>query len=214
MQSDVFLDIENQINRLNPQSISAERKLLLEPLIVYIRSKVSKGEEVRLNFICTHNSRRSHLSQIWAQTIASFYGFGKINCYSGGTEATALFPVVIETLRKSGFQITKIAKNDNPVYSIKYADNAHPIIGFSKKLDYDFNPKSKFAAVMTCSQADEGCPFVAGAEVRIPITFEDPKVYDNTPLQAEKYKERSLQIATELLYVFDKVRNDSVEIFE
>ncbi len=44
--------------------------------------------------------------------------------------------------------------------------------------------------------------FIAGAEKRIPITFEDPKAFDNTPQQAEKYEERSLQIATEMFYVF------------
>ena len=110
-----------------------------------------------------------------------------------------------ETLRNSGFQIKTISKNENPVYTIKYADNEHPIIGFSKKLDDDFNPKSEFAAIMTCDSANEACPFVPGAEKRIPITFEDPKAFDNTPQQSEKYKERSLQIATELFYVFSQI---------
>jgi len=60
---------------------------------------------------------------------------------------------------------------------------------------------------MTCSQADEGCPFVPGAAVRIPITFEDPKAFDNTPLQAAKYAQRSMQIATEMFYVFSKIQS-------
>ena len=59
---------------------------------------------------------------------------------------------------------------------------------------------------MTCSHADENCPFIAGAEKRIPITYEDPKKFDNTPEQLAKYNERSLQIATELFYVFSKVK--------
>lgn len=113
--------------------------------------------------------------------------------------------MVVESLQNSGFKIKSISESNNPIYSIKYADNAYPIIGFSKKLDDDFNPKSEFAAIMTCSQADDGCPFVAGAEKRIPITFEDPKIYDQTPQQAEKYQERSLQIATELFYVFSQI---------
>ena len=46
-----------------------------------------------------------------------------------------------------------------------------------------------------------------GAEKRIPITFEDPKAFDNTPQQAEKYNERSLQIATELFYVFSQINS-------
>jgi arsenate reductase len=145
------------------------------------------------------------LSQVWAQTAAAYYGIKNVFCYSGGTEATALFPMVAQTLVKSGFKIKTISEGKNPVYSIKYAANEHPVIGFSKTYDDDFNPQSAFAAIMTCSQADGGCPFIPGAEKRIPITFEDPKAFDNTPQQAEKYEERSLQIATELFYVFSQI---------
>lgn len=202
----VFSKIEEQIKGLKTQSITDERKIVLQPLIDFAQSKTSKNQHIRINFICTHNSRRSHLSQIWAQTMAHYFNINNVLCYSGGTEATALFPMAAETLRKSGFEIKTLSEGSNPVYSIKYAENEHPIIGFSKKLDDDFNPKSEFAAVMTCSQADGGCPFIAGAEKRIPITFEDPKAFDNTPLQAEKYNERSLQIATELFYVFSQIK--------
>ena len=200
-------EIEDVIKELNPQTISSERKAVLQPLTDFIQSKVSNQQEIRINFICTHNSRRSHLSQVWAQTMANYFNIKNVFCYSGGTEATALFPMVVETLQKSGFQISKISQNENPVYSIKYTDNEHPIIGFSKKLDDDFNPKSEFAAIMTCDSANEACPFVPGAEKRIPIMFEDPKAFDNTPLQAEKYNERSLQIATELFYVFSQINS-------
>ncbi|XMO85707.1 protein-tyrosine-phosphatase [Algibacter sp. AS12] len=204
-QSTLFTEIDNLIKRLKPETISAERKTVLQPLIDFIQLKVSNKEAIRINFICTHNSRRSHLSQVWAQTMAHYFNIKNVFCYSGGTEATALFPMAAKTLENSGFTIKTLSEGKNPVYSIKYADNAHPIIGFSKTLDDDFNPKSEFAAIMTCSQADGGCPFIAGAEKRIPITFEDPKAFDNTPQQAEKYNERSLQIATELFYVFSQV---------
>ena len=204
-KTELFKEIENLIKNLKPETISDERKAVLQPLTDFIQSKVSSGQEIRINFICTHNSRRSHLSQVWAQTMASYFNIKNVCCYSGGTEATALYPMIAETLQNSGFQIKTISKKENPVYSIKYSDNEHPIIGFSKKLDDDFNPKSEFAAIMTCSQADGGCPFIAGAEKRIPITFEDPKAFDNTPQQAEKYNERSLQIATELFYVFSQI---------
>lgn len=203
----LFPQIENVINSLPHESISTERKTALQPLIDFIQSKVENKQEVRINFICTHNSRRSHLAQIWAQTIANYFNLQNVFCYSGGTEATALFPMVAETLQHSGFQITPISKGENPVYSIKYAENEHPIIGFSKLLDDDFNPKSEFAAIMTCDSANEACPFVPGAEKRIPITFEDPKAFDNTPQQAEKYGERSMQIASEMFYVFSQIKS-------
>ena len=206
-KSNLFLEIETTIETLNPKNISEERKAILQPLTDFIEAKVLKNQEIRINFICTHNSRRSHLSQVWAQTIANYFNIKNVFCYSGGTEVTALFPMVAETLQNSGFQINTISKNDNPVYSIKYADNEHPIIGFSKKLNDDFNPKSGFCAVLTCDSANEACPIVFGAEKRIPITFEDPKVFDDTPQQAEKYNERSLQIATEMFYVFSQINS-------
>lgn len=202
----LFSGIENTIQKLNSDSITTERKEILQPLIDYIQTKVTNNQEIRLNLICTHNSRRSHLSQVWAQTAAAFFNVKNVFCYSGGTEATALFPMAAQTLAQQGFQIKTIAEGKNPVYAIKYAENQHPIIGFSKTFDDEFNPKSEFVAIMTCSQADGGCPFIAGAEKRIPITFEDPKAFDNTPQQAEKYEERSLQIATELFYVFSQIK--------
>lgn len=205
-QTKLFTEIENVITTLTPNSISKERKAVLAPLVTFIQSKVNNSQEIRLNFICTHNSRRSHLSQIWAQTLAFYFNIQNVFCYSGGTESTALFPIVAKTLQHSGFHIATISENINPIYTIKYAENAHPIIGFSKKFDDHFNPVSDFAAVMTCSQADEGCPFITGAQERIPITYEDPKKFDHTELQAEKYHERSLQIATELCYVFSQIR--------
>ena len=206
-QSTLFAEIEKTIQNLNPKTISDERKTVLKPLIDFIQSKVSNNHEIRINFICTHNSRRSHLSQVWAQTMANYFNIKNVFCYSGGTEATALFPMAAQTLQNSGFQIKTISTTENPIYSIKYSDNEHPIIGFSKKLDDDFNPKSEFAAIMTCSHADGNCPIISGAEKRIPITFDDPKAFDNTPIQAEKYSERSLQIATEMFYIFSQVNS-------
>jgi len=203
----IFNKINNIISTLDVNSLSNERKEIVQPLLDYIQEKVTKNKEVRLNFICTHNSRRSHLSQVWAQTMAYHFGIDNVFCYSAGTESTALFPMVVETFQETGFKIITIAEGNNPIYSIKYAQNEHPIIGFSKTLDNEFNPKSEFAAIMTCSQADEGCPYIAGAEKRIPITYEDPKKFDNTPQQASKYNERSMQIATELFYVFSQIKS-------
>ena len=203
----LYTVLNDFISDLETQSITTERKQTLSPLVDYVQTKVNDGETIHINFICTHNSRRSHLSQIWAQTMAHYFGIKNVTCYSGGTEATALFPMVASTLANTGFEVKTLSEGKNPVYSIKFSENEHPVIGFSKRMDDDFNPKSDFAAIMTCSQADEGCPFVPGAEKRIPITYEDPKAFDNTPQQAEKYSERSLQIASEMFYVFSQIQH-------
>lgn len=202
----LFSKLTHTIEKFDTSKITKERLSALKILIDFIQDKKDVEDLVNLNFVCTHNSRRSHLTQIWAQALASYFNIPNVNCYSGGTEATALFPKVVETLSKSGFEIAKLSSEVNPVYGIKYAEQAHPVIGFSKVFDHPFNPKSNFAAIMTCSQADENCPFITGAEKRIPLTFEDPKAYDHTPLQSAKYMERSLQIATELYYVFSMVK--------
>jgi arsenate reductase len=205
-QSILFSEIENVIKNLKIESITAERKEILQSLVDFIQIKITNQQEIRLNMICTHNSRRSHLTQVWAQTASAYFDIKNVFCYSGGTEATAIFPMVAKTLEDQGFKIKAISEGNNPVYSIKYSENEHPIICFSKTYDDNFNPVSDFAAIMTCSSADQGCPFIAGAEKRIPITYEDPKAFDNTPQQAEKYEERSLQIATEMFYVFSKIK--------
>ena len=200
------IKIREIIAQLSTEIISEERKRILQPLIEFISSKISKNEEVRLNFICTHNSRRSHLSQIWAQTMANYYQIENVFCYSGGTEATAMFPKVVETLRNQGFEILKLSETENPVYAVKFAENEHAVICFSKKYDDDFNPKSEFAAILTCDSADENCPIVYGAEARIPIKYEDPKKSDGTPEMNETYFNRSLEIAAEMKFVFENLR--------
>ncbi|MDP5140191.1 MAG: protein-tyrosine-phosphatase [Spirosomaceae bacterium] len=206
----IYPEISRYISSLNSSSLPAERKLILQNLIDFVAAKITDNQFVNMNFICTHNSRRSHLSQVWAQAMAAYFQTKNVRCYSGGTEATAMFPKVVETLEHVGFKIGKISEDANPIYAIKFGENELPIIGFSKRFDADFNPKSRFAAVMTCSHADENCPVVLGAEKRIPITYEDPKISDNTPQQNEVYGKRSRQIATEMFYVFSEIKNAEV----
>lgn len=200
-------NLSKTITTVSNIEVPYERKEVLQPLVDYIQNKVNSNEEIRLNFICTHNSRRSHLSQIWAQTMAFQFGIRNIFCYSGGTEATAMFSKVAETLTNQGFEIQKLSEAENPVYALKFDENQHPIICFSKTYFDDFNPKNNFGAIMTCNNADEGCPMVFGAESRFPIKYDDPKAFDGTALMNEKYAERSLQIASEMFFVFSQINN-------
>ncbi len=194
--------IESELNRNIPE----QRKPVLQPLIDFIQSKQNGDEVINLNFVCTHNSRRSHLSQVWAQVMSAYFRIQRVYCYSAGTEATAVFPKILATLASCGLEVSQLASGDNPVYAIKYAHHLPTIVGFSKTLDHEFNPTEQFAAIMTCSQADEGCPFIPRAESRIPITYEDPKISDGTPEQTAVYLQRSTQIASEMYYVFSKIK--------
>jgi arsenate reductase len=198
-------NLSKTIKMVKEISVPNERNEVLQPLIDYIQNKINAEEEIRLNFICTHNSRRSHLSQIWAQMMAFHFRINNVFCYSGGTEATAVFSKVGEILTNQGFEIQKLSEEQNPVYAVKFDANQHPIICFSKTYLDDFNPKNNFGAIMTCNNADEGCPMVFGAEARFPIKYEDPKAFDGTDLMNEKYEERSLQIASEMYFVFSQI---------
>ena len=202
----MYPNLFNIIATFSSQSIPDERKVVLLQLVNYIQEKINADEAIRLHFICTHNSRRSHLSQIWAQTMAYHVGLKNVSCYSGGTEATAIFIKVLETLTSQGFKVLKLSENDNPLVAVKFADNENPILCFSKTYNHPFNPSTQFGAVMTCNNADEGCPIVVGAEARFPIKYDDPKAYDGTSLQTEKYAERSLDIAREMWWVFSQIK--------
>ena len=184
-------------------SISDERKSFLQELIDYIKSKREKGQPIRLNFICTHNSRRSQFSQIWAQTAADYFEIPAF-CYSGGVEVTACNERTILSLERSGFIISKHG-HSNPIYFILQDKDTRPIIVFSKLYDDVINPHGIFATIMTCSHADENCPFIPGAEARILVRYEDPKEFDDTDVESTKYDERSQQIASEMFYVFSRV---------
>ncbi|MEB2782300.1 protein-tyrosine-phosphatase [Algoriphagus sp. C2-6-M1] len=183
--------------------ITDERKAVLQFLIDYIQEKLRAGEELNLNFICTHNSRRSQFSQIWAQTAADYFGI-PADCYSGGVEVTEFNERAVESIKRSGFRVTKKG-SENPIYFIFHSDEAEPISAFSKLFNDPINKAQRFAAVMTCAHADKNCPFIPGTENRIPVRYEDPKKYDGTSEEASRYDERSLQIASEMFYVFGQI---------
>ncbi len=186
--------------------ISMERKANLEQISTYVRNELMENKNANLVYVCTHNSRRSHFGQIWAQVAADFYGIKKINTFSAGTERTALHPNAIEALKELGFEVNADKKDEiNPNYHVEYGGEKE-IVCYSKTIDeVGINAKEKFIAIMTCSDAEENCPYIPQAELKIATTYEDPKKYDGTPIQLEKYLERSEQIARECLYVFYRI---------
>lgn len=207
------------LDKLNPQltpyaqkvieafdQISEERKSVLRELANYISIRLAAKKPARLIFICTHNSRRSHLSQIWTQVAAYAYGVEGVETYSGGTEATAFNPRAVKAMQKAGFDIKTVKEGDNPIYAVAFAQDALTIEAFSKKYDDKVNPQDDFAAVMTCSDADQNCPFIPGASLRIPVPYDDPKDFDGTAQEEVKYDERCHQIACEMFFMMSIVK--------
>ena len=184
--------------------INEDRKLQLQEISQYISTKVVAGAPIHLTFICTHNSRRSHFGQIWAAVAAAWYRVENVHTYSGGTEATAFNPRAVAAAERAGFVI-KNPGGDNPRYEVSFVEEHPSLECFSKTYDDLFNPQQNFAAVMTCSDADQNCPFIPGADRRFPVTYKDPKEADNTPEESARYDERCRQIATEMFYLFSEV---------
>lgn len=182
------------------ETVDKDRKKVLQSIVSYIQNRLNTGGPLQLIFICTHNSRRSQFAQIWAQTAADYYG---VSCgtYSGGVEVTAFNHRAIDALAEKGFGVTK-SEGTNPI--IKIHNSYRAMKCFSKLVDDELNPKNHFAAIMTCSHADENCPMVHGMEKRIALNYEDPGRYDGTEDEQLKYNERSEQIAKEMFYIFSQ----------
>ena len=186
--------------------IDEERRSLLHQLSNYIQERCTNHDLTQLTFLCTHNSRRSHLSQIWAKVTADYYGIKPLQTYSGGTEATAMNPRVVESLKRTGFTIKiKDGSTENPIYLVSYSETLSPLECFSKRFDASSNPKDHYAAIMTCSSADLACPVVPGSDARFPIRYEDPKVSDGTREEQATYDTRSRQICREILFAMSRV---------
>ncbi|RXK49856.1 arsenate-mycothiol transferase ArsC [Aquirufa rosea] len=196
--------LAKKIQTLRQRSISEERKEQVNLLIDYMRQCIVEAKPIRLNFICTHNSRRSQLAQIWAQTAAHYVGI-PLQSYSGGVEETACNERTIASLKRFGFEVYQRG-HSNPIYFIFHTEDEPCMIAFSKIYDSPINPHQQFAAVMTCSHADENCPFISGALARIPLRYDDPKEFDDSSEEALRYDTCSEQIASELFYAFEKLK--------
>ena len=150
-------------------------------------------------FVCTHNSRRSQFSHVWAAVAAHHFALDNVECYSGGTEVTACNERTIASLERYGFKVTKSGAESNPDYSVAFADSARPAECSSKL--YTDPGLENFAAMMCCSDVDEKCPLVHGAAVRIPWHYDDPKVADDTDQEQARYDERSRQIGHDMYWM-------------
>ncbi|MGB5694153.1 MAG: hypothetical protein WBM46_00740 [Polyangiales bacterium] len=186
------------------EGIPEERKGLLEEVAAFVSSRREAGEVPALTFICTHNSRRSQMGQLWAAAAAAHFGVDRVRTFSAGTEVTAFHQGARAAMERAGFVIEH-ADGGNPRYQVSYAKGGPVVECFSKTYDDPANPTEGIAAIMTCSEADLACPAVSGAELRVSLPYDDPKNADGTPNEETAYDARCLQIATEMLYLFSRI---------
>lgn len=191
--------------------ISESRQTELANAAGLIQKKSLANETVQLNFICTHNSRRSHLAQIWTAVAANHFGIANIVTFSGGTEATAMNSRIVAALQQAGLQVSRTDDSEdspNPHYLVRYANDQDTLECFSKVYNQPPNPEDDFVAILVCGNADRACPIVAGASDRLVIRYNDPKVSDDTPEETATYNERCAQISREMLFLISKIQSN------
>ena len=198
----------NELLAKGETNISDQRKSILKEIAFYMHSEIKNNDgqkEIKVVYLCTHNSRRSHFAQVWGHVAALHFGIECIKVFSGGTVATACHPNTVSALEHIGFNVAcSDLKVENPLYHIFC--NSNEYIECYSKANTDISlPQSDFIAIMTCSDADENCPLVPGAQKRFSTTYDDPKEFDSTSNPTPHYVERSLQIASEILYTFQKL---------
>ncbi len=188
-------------------TIKEERKKILKDLAQSIADQLAQGQEAKIIFVCTHNSRRSQLAELWLRVAAVYFGLAGINTFSGGTEATAFNPRMVQALERAGFSlIGEEGETMNPRYTVKGAGDMESQRMFSKKYDDPSNPQSDFLAVMVCTQADEACPFIPGAIDRISLPYIDPKRADNTSQETNTYDNTVDEIGREMVFVASRIK--------
>lgn len=190
-------------------NIDEKRKNTLKELGDFIVEQTSDQGKFNTLFVCTHNSRRSHIADLWFQYGLIYYGVSHLESFSGGTEATAFNPKAIAAIERAGFTVKYDNKVDNPVVSI--TPKHYPVWEMQSKIyTHSINPKSNFVAVMVCSDADQSCPVVAGATGRFSIPYNDPRYFDNTPSETQKYDETIALIGTEILYLTHYIKEKNI----
>ncbi len=210
MKDELVKPIASSIEQFEKEysQIPEERKKILKQLAEFAeqKKKLKPDEAVEFIFICTHNSRRSQMAQLWAQAAASYYEVKNIRCYSGGTKATAISSNTVKAMSDFGFNFLVRRRSENPLYRVYFSATEPYVVAFSKIYRVTINPTRGFAAVLVCSQADKNCPVVTGARLRISLPYSDPKEFDGTPVEEAKYRESAMEIGREIGYAFSLLK--------
>ena len=182
-------------------------------LATWLSANYQPGKPLSVIVVCTGNSRRSILGSSMGNLAATYYGLDDIRFYSGGTDPSAFNKRTIAALKEIGFDIATTGsearrggpETPNPSFRVGWGQGLEAV-EFSKHYADQSNPQQDFAAVMVCTEADEGCPVVEGAGLRISMPYQDPKAYDDSPFEAAKYAERRDDIGRLMLCVLCQVR--------
>lgn len=171
---------------------------VLEPIARAMAERIKSHGSVDLQFICTHNSRRSQMAHAWGHVYAAEWDL-PVRVFSGGTEATACATPTVEALIRAGF--TRVGSEP----TVLQGPHGEPVALTSKRFDDPMNASDGFLALMTCSDADENCPYIPHALARFPLRYDDPKAFDGTDQEAAAYDATCDAVSQELRALFQRV---------
>jgi arsenate reductase len=125
-------------------------------------------DKIKVLFVCVHNSARSQMAEAFLNHIAG----DRFEAQSAGIEPGALNPLVVESMKEAGIDISQNKTKDV----------------------FDFYKEGKlFNYVITVceKEAAEKCPVFLGITERIEWSFKDPS-------KAEGSKEEKLRTISEI----------------
>ena len=187
--------------------ILSDRKKELLTLAKLCNSTLKEDNQLKFNVICTHNSRRSQLGQLWLRTAAVFFNINNVYTYSGGTEATAFNINMVNAIQSVGFQIEQLNNFENPKYQIQLSEfDNDKTLYYSKIYDESYNPQANYIAILVCNSAAETCPNVTGAKHRFVLPYNDPKTFDETNLEKKAYIDTVNEIGREVLFMMNQIK--------
>lgn len=175
----------------------------------YIISRLEEGNEARISFVCEHNSRMSHLGQIWTRMATLYYEIENIESFSGGTTPTYVNHRILNALDHTGFKISETGMaGHGPKYLLDSGNPENAFEIFSKRYDHHMNPDTAYIAVSLCYNTEECCPISGGADLQLSMPYEDLQPWDNTPSESVRYDEQCRIIARDMFYMIDYVKKN------
>ena len=199
-------------NAKNNLFLSKKRESLLIEIADTIAEAYLDRQKIKINFICTHNSRRSQLAQVWAFFAINYFQLSNIFSLSGGTEVTKFHRNAVKVLQYAGFEFDlDNFSHQNPKYLVSFKGCKTPLRVFSKIFEDPIN-EFPYIAITTCNNAHESCPFIPDAIHRLHLPYSDPKIFDNTHKTREKYLETSNLIAGEIYFIFEEINRQILKI--
>ena len=186
--------------------VDPTRRPALRSCAAAIARQLDARGEVSVVAVCTHNSRRSQLAEVWLAVASAAAGLGGVSVCSGGSDPVAVAPGAIAVLRERGFRVEADTADANPRLRVRGHGIEREL--YAKPLGEAVAgvPLRGGVALMVCAAADAACPPVPQVGYRARLPFADPRHADGTPGEAAAYRAASDRIEAEMRWLVRESR--------